>query len=101
MFKMLGFGDLSSAEAWTIGLAAVALAMIVGWLLDLIADHIGFGIFGNAVICLLGMAGGIWMFRNYVGEITMQRLPMIMGAAAGSVIVLMFAMIFLRRALKL
>jgi uncharacterized membrane protein YeaQ/YmgE (transglycosylase-associated protein family) len=101
MFKLLGFGDLSSTEAWTVGLAAVALALIVGWLLDLIADHIGFGIFGNAVICLLGIAVGIWLFRTYVGEVSMQRLPMVMGVAAASVIVHMFVLIFLRRALKL
>jgi hypothetical protein len=37
MLKMMGFGDVNSTEAWTIMLAAIALALIVGWLLDLVA----------------------------------------------------------------
>lgn len=101
MFKMLGFGDVTSVEAWTIGLAAVALALIVGWLLDMITDRIGFGIFGNGAICLLGISAGLVFFRSYIGEVSVQRLPMIMGVAAVSVVLLMFVLIFLRRVLKL
>jgi uncharacterized membrane protein YeaQ/YmgE (transglycosylase-associated protein family) len=101
MWKMLGFGDLNSTESWTIMIAAVALALIVGWLLDMVADRVGFGIFGNGVICLLGIAVGLLLFQRYIGEINVQRLPSVIGVATASVVFHMFTLIFLRRTLRL
>jgi hypothetical protein len=101
LFKMLGFGQVSEVEAWTIVLAAVALALIVGWILDLVAEHVGFGIFGNAAICLLGIGVALIVFRTYVGDVNLGRLPLVMGAATLSVVVHLFTLIFLRRALRL
>jgi hypothetical protein len=101
MFKLLGFGDVNSTEAWTIMLAAIGLALVVGWLLDMIADRMGFGIIGNGVVCLLGIAVGLVVFKNYIGEISVQRLPTIIGFGAASVVVHMFTLIFLRRTLRL
>jgi hypothetical protein len=101
MYKFLGFGDINSTEAWTITLAAIGLALIVGWLLDMIADRMGFGIFGNGFICLLGIAVGLVVFKTYIGEITVQRLPMIIAVGAASVVVHLFTLVFLRRTLKL
>jgi hypothetical protein len=101
MFKMLGFGDLNSLESWTVIFAAIALALIVGWLLDLVADQIGFGIFGNAFVCLLGIAVGLILFRHYLGEVSIARLPLAIGVCGASVIAHMFVLIFLRRTLKL
>lgn len=101
MFKMLGFGDLNSTEAWTVMLAAIALALLVGWLLDLVAAHIGFGILGNGFITLLGIAVGLVMYRNYMGEITLHNLTMVIAAATASVVLHLYVLIFLRRTLKL
>jgi uncharacterized membrane protein YeaQ/YmgE (transglycosylase-associated protein family) len=101
MLKMLGFGDLNSTEGWTILLAAMALAVIVGWLLDAITERIGFGIFGNAVVCLLGIAVGMLVFQRYFGEVSINKLPSIIGVATASVVVHMFTLIFLRRTLRL
>jgi uncharacterized membrane protein YeaQ/YmgE (transglycosylase-associated protein family) len=101
MFKMMGFGDVNSVEAWTIMLAAIALSLIVGWLLDMIAEHIGFGIFGNAAIALIGAAVGLIVFRNYVGEVSGGRLPIVIGFAMSSVVVHMFVLVMLRRMLRL
>jgi hypothetical protein len=101
LFKMLGFGQVNSLEAWTIVLVAIALALIVGWVVDMIADRIGFGILGNALICVLGIAVALVAFRTYVGDVNVVRLPMVVGAATLSVVVHMYALIFVRRALKL
>jgi hypothetical protein len=101
MFKMLGFGDINSTEAWTIMLAAVALALLVGWLTDMIASRMGFGIFGNALVCLLAIGVGLIVFRNYFGDVSVQRLPLAVGFGTASVIVHMFVLIFLRRTLRL
>jgi hypothetical protein len=101
LFKMLGFGDVNSLEAWTIVLAALAMALIIGWILDLVAARIGFGILGNAVVCLLGIGVALVTFRTYIGDVNLSRLPIVMGAATLSVVLHMFTLIFLRRALKL
>ncbi len=101
MFKMLGFGDLSSLEIWTIMLVAIALSLIVGWVLDLVAEHIGFGIFGNAAICMLGLAMSLVTFRHYVGEPTVARLHMVLAFATVSVILHMMVLITARRLMKL
>jgi uncharacterized membrane protein YeaQ/YmgE (transglycosylase-associated protein family) len=101
MLKLLGFGDLNSTETWTIMLSAFALALIVGWLLDLVADRIGFGIFGNAAVCLLGIAVGLLVFQRYFGEMNVQRLPSVIGVATASVVVHIFTLIYLRRTLRL
>jgi hypothetical protein len=101
LFKMLGFGQLNGLEAWTIVLAAGALVLIIGWILDLVAERVGFGIFGNAAICLLGICVALVTFRTYVGDVNFARLPMVTGAATLSVVLHMFTLIFVRRALKL
>ncbi|MGL4240980.1 MAG: hypothetical protein ACRCTI_07700, partial [Beijerinckiaceae bacterium] len=90
MFKMLGFGDVTVFEAWTIALVAVALSLIVGWILDLVSEKVGFGIFGNAVVCLLAIMVSLVVFRTYIGDVSMARLPMAMGAATLSVLLHMF-----------
>ncbi len=101
MFKMLGFGDVSSLESWTILLVATALALIIGWLLDLVADHMGFGILGNALIAVIGICVALVAYRTYVGEISVGVLPMVMGAATLSVLIHFLAFFYFRRALKL
>jgi uncharacterized membrane protein YeaQ/YmgE (transglycosylase-associated protein family) len=101
MFKMLGFGFVNDLEAWTIILVAIALSLIVGWVLDMVTERMGFGIFGNAAICLLGICVALVVFRTYIGEISVQRLPIVLAAATLSVLLHIFTMIFLRRALKL
>jgi hypothetical protein len=101
MFKTLGFGDLSSIEIWTVSLVAVALSLIVGWVLDLIAEHIGFGIFGNALICMLALAMSLIAFRHYVGDPTVARLHMVMAFGTASVVLHMAVLITARRLLKL
>lgn len=101
MFKMLGFGDVSSLEWWTILLVGTAMALIIGWLLDIVADRVGFGIFGNALIAVLGTCVALVAYRNYVGDIGVNVLPMVMGAATLSVVIHFFVIFYLRRALKL
>jgi uncharacterized protein (DUF486 family) len=101
MFKMLGFGDVSSLEWWTIVLAGTAMALIIGWLLDMVADRIGFGIFGNALIAVLGICVALVAYRNYIGEIRIGVLPIVMGVATLSVVVHFLVIFYLRRALKL
>jgi hypothetical protein len=101
MLKMMGLGQITPLEAWTLGLSAVALALIVGWILDMTTDRIGFGVLGNAVICILGLSMSLIFFRHYIGEITVVRLPQIMAIGTLSVMVHMFGLIFIRRVLKL
>jgi hypothetical protein len=101
MFKMLGFGDLNTLEVWTVALSGIALVMIVGWLVDMIAGRIGFGVFGNAIISLFGLVVALVLFRTYVGEVSLTRLPTVMGAATASIVFHIFTLIFLRRALRL
>ncbi len=101
IFKMLGFGQVTDLEAWTLLLAATALSLIVGWVLDMIAEQLGFGIFGNAALCMLALSVSLLAFQHYVGELSLQRLPLIMAFATASVTIHMFGLIFLRRALRL
>jgi hypothetical protein len=101
MFKILGFGDVTWLEAWTISLAAVALSMIVGWVIDVVTDEVGFGVFGNTFICLVAIAVALVSYGAHIGELSVSALPLIMGAATASVVVHMFILIYLRRTFKL
>jgi ABC-type branched-subunit amino acid transport system permease subunit len=101
MMKMLGFGDINSLEWWTIVLSGTAIALIVGWLLDLVVGRTGFGILGNALIAVLGSCVALVAYRNYIGEVGVGVLPMVMGAVTVSVVAHFFLLFYLRRVLKL
>jgi hypothetical protein len=101
MFKMMGFGQITSLEAWTIALTAIAIALLVGWIIDLVSERIGFGVFGNAVVCLVALGVSLIAFRHYLGEISVARLPLVMGCATLSVMVHMCGLIYFRRVTRL
>jgi uncharacterized membrane protein YeaQ/YmgE (transglycosylase-associated protein family) len=101
MFKILGFGDVTMLEAWTIMLAAVALSMIVGWVIDTIAEKVAFGVFGNAAVCIGALMVSLLIFRGHFGELSVTALPIIMGLATASVVFHIYSLIFLKRVLKL
>jgi hypothetical protein len=101
MFKILGFGDVTALEAWTIGLAALALSMIVGWVVDMLTEHVGFGVFGNAFVCLVAIGLGLLFYGVHIGELNLAGLPMIMGVTTASVVFHMILLVYLRRRLKL
>jgi hypothetical protein len=101
MFKFLGFGQVTGLEAWTIVLVATALALIIGWVIDLVTEQTGFGVFGNSFVCLLGIMVALIVFQHYVGELSVARLPLVVAFASASVTVHMFMLIYVRRALKL
>jgi hypothetical protein len=101
MFKILGFGDVTMLEAWTIALAAVALSMIVGWVIDTIAEKIAFGVFGNGLVCIGAIMVSLLIFRGHFGDLSLAALPVIMGLATASVVFHVYTLIFFKRVLKL
>jgi hypothetical protein len=101
MLNMMGLGQITSLEAWTLFLAASAIALLTGWVIDMVAERTGFGVFINAVICIIALCVALVTFRRYIGEVSPERLPMIIGTATISVMVHMFGLIFIRRVLRL
>jgi uncharacterized membrane protein YeaQ/YmgE (transglycosylase-associated protein family) len=101
MWKLVGLSHLSDSELYLLLLVAVCCALAVGWIMDLIMDHVGFGIFGNAGVALLGMYVGLYLYNTYYGKLTSPDIFMVLSFTIASVMVHLVVLSVLRRVLRL
>jgi hypothetical protein len=97
----MGLTHLNNTELALLMLLAVCFSIALGWAMDLIMRRVGFGIFGNSFICLLGIALGlasfIWVYRVYDPRTTIIVLLFVVG----SIMALLMLLSWLSRVLKL
>jgi uncharacterized membrane protein YeaQ/YmgE (transglycosylase-associated protein family) len=101
MWKLLGLAHLSFNEQLLVLLVAICASLAVGWVMDLIMDRIGFGLFGNAIITFIGILVGIWIYNTYLGSMVRPDLTKAMGVIIASVMLHLVVLSVLRRALRL
>ncbi len=101
MWKFLGLGHLSFNEQLLVLLIAICASLAVGWVMDMIMGRIGFGLFGNAIICMIGIAVGIWVYKTYLGTMVRPDMTKSMGVIIASVMLHLVVLSVLRRLLRL
>jgi uncharacterized membrane protein YeaQ/YmgE (transglycosylase-associated protein family) len=101
MLKILGLSHLSSNEVMLILLICICISLLVGWLFDMIMQRLGFGLFGNAFICMLGIFVGVAAYQQFYGRMTSPDITMVSAFAVGSVMVHLVALSILRRVFRI
>ena len=101
MLKFAGLTHLSDKELFLIALIAVCCSFAVGWVMHLIMDRSGFGIFGNAFIAMLGIFLGVSAYSHYYGRLTSPNLFVLMSFVIASVMLHLVVLSVLRRVLRL
>ena len=67
----------------------------------MIMDRVGFGIFGNALVAMLGILVGLYAYSNHYGSMTSPNLQMVIGFVVASVMLHLVGLSALRRVLRL
>jgi hypothetical protein len=97
----LGLTHLNNSELWLLLLLAITFSIALGWAMDLIMRRVGFGVFGNAGISLVGIGVGlasfIWTYRVFNPRTTVITLLFVVG----SIMALLLFFSWLTRVLKL
>jgi uncharacterized membrane protein YeaQ/YmgE (transglycosylase-associated protein family) len=101
MWKLIGLSHLSSNEQILVLLVAVCACLTVGWIMDMIMGPTGFGLFGNAVVALIGVVVGVWFYHRYLGSMTSPDITKMMGTIIASVMLHLVVLSVLRRVLRL
>ena len=101
MWKFAGLSHLSDKELFLIALIGICASFAIGWIMHLIMDRVGFGIFGNAFISLLGLFLGASAYSHYYGRLNSPNLPVLMTFLVASVMLHLVVLSVLRRLLRL
>ncbi|MCP8938671.1 hypothetical protein NK718_09110 [Alsobacter sp. SYSU M60028] len=99
VIRYLGLG-LYSAETlgWILFVIACS-SLIAGWVCDAVLDELGFGLFGNAFLCFIGMTIGLIAWNLNVSLMTTNAV-MVIGIAAAAAFGCVFACAGVRRAMS-
>lgn len=101
MLKLIGLAHLSDKELFLLALVATCACFAVGWIMDMIMDRVGFGIFGNAAVAMLGILVGLYAYSNHYGSMTSPNLQLVIGFIVASVMLHLVTLSILRRVLRL
>lgn len=101
MLKLIGLAHLSDKELFLLGLVAICCSFAVGWIMDMIMERTGFGIFGNAVVAMLGILVGLYAYSNHYGSMTSPNLQVVIGFVVASVMMHLVGFSVARRVLRL
>ncbi len=101
MWKFIGLSHLSFNEQLLVLLIAICASLAVGWLMDMIMGPIGFGLFGNAIITMIGIVVGIVIYNSYFGSMVRPDMTKAMGIIIASVMLHLVVLSVLRRLLRL
>jgi uncharacterized membrane protein YeaQ/YmgE (transglycosylase-associated protein family) len=101
MWKLVGLSHLSTNEQLLIVLVVICASLTVGWVMDMIMGPSGFGLFGNAIVAIIGIVVGVWVYGNYLGSLKSPDMTRMMGAIIASVMLHLVVFSVLRRVLRL
>ncbi len=101
MWKFLGLAHLSFNEQLLVLLIAICASFAIGWVMDMIMGRIGFGLFGNAFISMIGIAVGVWIYKTYLGSLVRPDLTKAMGVIIASIMLHLVVLSVLRRLFRL
>jgi hypothetical protein len=101
LLTYLGLTHLSNQDLSLLSLVAVCLSIALGWVMDLIMRNVGFGVFGNCFISLLGIATGLAGFHYVYRQYTLVTIPITLFFVVASIMSLLVILSWLRRTLKL
>ncbi len=101
MLKLIGLAHLSDKELFLVALIATCCCFAVGWIMDMIMEKVGFGIFGNAVVALFGIFVGLYAYNNHYGSMTSPNLKIVMAFLVASVMLHLVGFSVLRRVLRM
>ncbi len=101
MLKIIGLAHLSDKELFLLTLIAICCCFMVGWIMDMVMEKIGFGIFGNAVVALFAILVGLYGYNNHYGSMTSPDLKMVIAFLVASVMVHLVGLSVIRRLLRM
>jgi uncharacterized membrane protein YeaQ/YmgE (transglycosylase-associated protein family) len=101
MWKLVGLSHLSTNEQLLIVLVAICASLTVGWIMDMIMGPTGFGLFGNAIVAIVGIVVGTWVYHHYLGSMKSPDIARLMGVIIASVMLHLVLCSVLRRVLRL
>jgi uncharacterized membrane protein YeaQ/YmgE (transglycosylase-associated protein family) len=101
MLQLIGLSHLSDKELLLLLFIAICFSLAVGWIIDMIMRRIGFGIFGNAFICMFGVMLGLGLYNRFYGRMTSPEPMMVMAFALTSIMLLLVVISVLRRVLRM
>jgi ABC-type branched-subunit amino acid transport system permease subunit len=101
MWTLAGLAHLSDQEHYLLLLIAVCCAFAVGWIMDMIMGRVGFGIFGNAGVTLIGIFVGLMTYHNYYGRMTSPEISVVIAFAIASVMLHLVVLSVMRRMMRL
>jgi hypothetical protein len=101
MLKIIGLAHLSNKELFLVAIIATCCCFVVGWIMDMVMEKIGFGIFGNAVVAMIAILVGLYGYNNHYGSMTSPDLKIVMAFLVASVMVHLVGLSVIRRVLRL
>jgi len=101
MLKLIGLAHLSDKELFLLALIAVCCCFMIGWIMDMIMDNVGFGIFGNSAVAMLGILVGLYAYSNHYGSMTRPNMQIVVGFVLASVMLHLVGLSVIRRVLRL
>jgi hypothetical protein len=101
MLQLIGLSHLSDKELLLLIFIAICCSLAIGWITDMIMRRIGFGIFGNAFICMFGILMGLAAYNRYYGRMTSPEPMIVMAFALTSVMLHLVVISVLRRVLRM
>jgi uncharacterized membrane protein YeaQ/YmgE (transglycosylase-associated protein family) len=101
MWKLVGLSHLSTNEGLLILLVAICASLTVGWIMDMIMGPTGFGLFGNAIVAMIGIVVGVWVYHHFLGSMKSPDITRLMGTMIASVMLHLVVFSVLRRVLRL
>lgn len=73
MSFITGAHQLSNIEFLFMSLGLVALCYLIGWILDLVLDHHGFGVIGNTILIGFSIVLSIYMWGWFAANVWAGR----------------------------
>jgi uncharacterized membrane protein YeaQ/YmgE (transglycosylase-associated protein family) len=101
LLTYLGLTQLSDKELFLLLLLAICVSMILGWIMDLIMRNVGFGVFGNSFVSLLGIATGLAAFHYFYRAYDLRTTPITLLFVVCSIMGLLVLLSWLSRILKI
>ena len=101
MLKLIGLAHLSNKDLFLVLVVAICCCFVVGWIMDMVMEQIGFGIVGNSVVAMFAVLVGLYGYNNHYGSLTSPDLKIVMAFLVASVMVHLVALSVVRRVLRL
>jgi ABC-type branched-subunit amino acid transport system permease subunit len=101
MWNLAGLSHLTDKEHYLLLVIAICCSFAVGWIMDLIMGRVGFGIFGNAGVTMVGIFVGLMIYNNYYGRLTSPEISMAIAFAIASVMLHLVVLSVMRRVMRL